>query len=237
MEKTLIHTCRYDKQRQIVTTIDGERVCRCGTVLEEKLPEDGNHMYVQTNATLYLQLENGGDPKDMKVTNKGLHIHSSSLSEFSNICNKLNLPDFVQKNAWMAYHKFRSMTYYTRAKCALFSIYNTCRETGIAVDEPEINEAIHSVMGVKNVPSVLSAMYEMRDDALGIGIDTNKRHSSSHYLNLALSENQHYFEYMPDYERFKVLVMEHFNEHLIGNLHEKAVVAANMALRDMKVTI
>lgn len=236
MKKYSNHACRHDVQRQIITTLDGERVCRCGTVLEEKLPEDGNHMYTQTNTTLYLQLENGGDPRDMKVTNKGLHIHSSSLSEFSNVCNKLGLPDFVQKNAWNAYHKFRSTTYFTRAKCAMFSIYKTCRETGIPVDELQINEAIHSAMGVKNVPSVLSAMYEMRDDALGLGIDSNQGHSSNHYLNLVISGKQHYFGHGPDYDQFKRLVMKHFHD-LGGHLHKKAIRAAHMALLDMDVAL
>lgn len=236
MKKQPHYTCRHDKPNQIIMTHDGERVCRCGVVLEEKLPEDSNHMYMPTNISLYLQLEKGGDPKDMKVTNKRLHIYASSLSEFSNVCNKLALPDYVQKRAWAAYHKFRSTTYFTRAKCSMFSIYHACREAGIAIDEPQIDEAIRSTMGVKNIPHVLSTMYEMRDDALEIGIDTNEGHSSNHYLNLAVSKNQHYFEDQTDYDRFKILVIEHFCE-LRGNLQENASYAAGMALCDMGIEI
>lgn len=232
MKKQSNYACRHDKPSQIIMTFDGELVCRCGIVLEEKLPEDNNHMYMQTNTTLYLQLEKGGDPKDMKVTNKGLHIYASSLSEFSNVCNKLALPDYVQKKAWAAYHKFRSTTYFTRAKCSIFSIYNACREAGIAIDESQIDEAIRSIMGVKNIPHVLSAMYEMRDDALEIGIDTNKGHSSSHYLNLVVSRNQHCFEDQTDYDRFKILVTERFHD-LRGNLQRRASLAADMVLCDM----
>lgn len=234
MKNKCNYVCEHEKPGHIITTHNGERVCMCGVVLEEKIPEEHNYLYVQTNMSLYHQLENGGDPNDMKVINRGLHIHASSLSEFSNVCDKLGLPDFVQKNAWATYHKFRSATYFTRAKCALFSIYHACRDASIAVDERQIKEIIQFAMGVKNIPSALNVLYEMRDDALELGIDTNKRHSSTYCLNLAISRKQHLFEDQTDYDRFKIIVMRNFHD-LDGNLRIRADRAVNMALCIMGV--
>lgn len=233
MKNRSINACRHDKPSQIIATSDGEHVCKCGVVLEEKIAV--NHVvHPLSKMSLYHQLEKGGDPNDMKVVNRGIHIHTSSVSEFSNICNKLGMPNFAQQRAWATYHKFRTRTYFTRAKCAMFSIYNACREAGLAVDEPQIKEAVVSTLGVKNTPSILSVMYELHEDAQKIGIDTNKGHSSGYYLNLAISRKQNLFVDQVDYDRFKVRVMHHFG-NLDGHHQKKAHRAVDMTLCEMGV--
>lgn len=234
MKKQAIIACNHDKLNQIINTSNGERVCKCGVVLEEKIAENYNTMYPHPNMSLYHQLENGGDPKDMKVINKGIHIYTSSVSEFSNVCNKLGLPNFVQQRAWATYHKFRIHTYFTRSKCALFSIYHACREANLAMDQKQINQAIISTLGVKNTSTVLNLMYEMHEDAHRFGIDTNEEHSSGYYLNIAISQEQHRFVDQTDYDRFKVRVIHHFG--LLSEIHQhKADRAVMIAVSEMKL--
>lgn len=168
----------------------------------------------------------------MKVVNKNIHIGNSSSSEFSNICSKLDLKEFIRHRAWNIYHTLRSKTYFTRAKCAAFALYLACREGGQSVSESDIQDAVRATLCVKNVPRMLSLIYEMHDDAMKLGIDSNRGHSSSYYLNLAISSKQYLFRNTHDYDRFKVLVMNNF-AHLNGNLQSRARRAAEMALSEM----
>ena len=232
----LVIGCKHNRPDQIVLTTDGESVCRCGVVLEEKMSIATST--TQTGArttTLYHQVENGGDPKDMKIINKKIHIYASSASEFSNICDKLDLHSFVQQRAWRIYHTLRTRTYYTRAKCAVLAIYVACRESGNAVDEAQIKDAVRSILGVKNIPSVLGVISQMHEDVLKLGINTNEGHSSSYYLNLAITKKQHMFGDSRDYDRFKIRVTNNF-AHLSGNHKSKAQRAVDIALEEMGMT-
>ena len=229
----LVITCRHNNPNRIIRTIDGENVCECGVILEEKIPDDQE---ISSNSciSLYHQVENGCDPKDMKVINKKIHIHYSSASEFSNICNKLMMPDFTQKRAWGIYHTLRSKTYFTRAKCATFAIYVACREGSSPTTELQIQEAVRSVLCVKNSPNMLNVISEMHDEALNLGINTNNGHSSSYYLNLAISEKRHLFDDHGDYDRFIIRVTNSF-AHLRGNHQNRAKRAVDVELRQMEL--
>ena len=233
----LVITCKHNDPNKVFKTQDGEYVCGCGVVLQERLVEDAiptTPSTSQRHVSLYHQLENGGDPKDMKVTNKKIHIQVSATSEFSNLCDKLQMPNFVQQRAWKIYHLLRTNTYYTRAKCAAFSIYIACRESGQAIDESQIREIIGIVLCVKNVPGMLNVISEIHEDALKLGIDTNDGHSSLYYLNLVISAKQHLFADSLDYDRFKIRVMGNFQQ-LSGNHKNKAKRAVDIALCEMGV--
>ena len=232
MNKTkLVIACRHNDMSNVIKTMEGEYVCKCGVILEEKIPDEGI-TNVKGNISLYHQVENGGDPRDMQVVNKKLHIYSSSASEFSNICNKLRLADFVRQRAWSIYHTLRTKTYFTRAKCAAFSIYVACRESSWPVKESQIRDAVRSILCVKNAPNMLSVISEMHEDAMRIGINTNDGHSSSYYLNLAISGKQHLFGDRVDYDRFHIRVMNNF-AHLKGNHQNRARRAVDIALCEM----
>lgn len=235
MPKTtkLVISCRHRDPNAIIRTPEGEHVCKCGVVLDTRLPDE-SPILSQSKISLYHQVENGGDPRDMKVVNKKIHIHTSSASEFSNICNKLEMSNSTQQRAWHIYHMFRTKTYFTRAKCAVCSICISCRESGQPVDESHIREAVRSILCVKNAPSMLSVMSEMHDEALKIGINTNEGHSSAYYLNLAVSRKQHLFDDSADYDRFKIRVMDNF-AHLNGNHQNRAKRAADIALCEMGI--
>ena len=227
----LIITCKHNNPNNIIRTMDGENVCKCGVILEEKIPDDGE-MNTNSCISLYHQVENGCDPKDMKVINKKIHIHTSSSSEFSNICSKLMMPNFIQKRAWYIYDTLRVNTSFSRAKCATFATYVACREGGNPKTESQIQEAIRSILCVKNSPNILNVIYEMHDTAFSLGINTNEGHTSSYYLNLAISEKQHLFDDKMDYEQFTMRVKNSF-VHLRGNYQNKAKRAVDVELLQM----
>lgn len=230
----LIISCNHSNLSDRIATENGEIVCKCGVILEEETLET-SHLPSVSCPSLYHQVENGGDPADMKVINKKIHINNyHSSSEFSNICSKLSLKEFIRHHAWQIYHRLRSRTYYTRAKCATFSIYIACRQGGQSISEGQIQEAVRSVLCVKKAPNALNVISELHDDAMSLGINTNEGHSSNYYLNLAISSKQHLFGGSQDYDRFKVMVMNNF-AHLDGNLQSRAKRAVNIALCEMGV--
>ena len=228
---SLTIVCKHNNPNQIITTMDGEYVCKCGVVLDEKL-EDNYTLPSKSTISLYHQMENGGDPQDMKVVNKKIHIYSSNVSEFSNICSKLELATFTQKRAWRIYHLLRNNTDFTKAKCASFAIYVACREGNKAIAESQIKEAIQSVLCVKNTPGMLAVISEMHDAASSLGINTNEGHSPNYYLNLAISQQQDQFNDQNDYDRFKTRAMENFT-HMSGNHQNKARRAVSITLCEL----
>lgn len=231
----LVISCAHGNPSDWMTTENGEIVCRCGVVMEEKTPAPAAPAQSASRPSLYHQVENGGDPKDMKAVNRKIHISNyHSSSEFSNICDKLGLKEFIRHRAWQTYHAFRSDTYYTRAKCAVLSIFQACREGGQSVSEGQIMEAVGSVLCVKKVPSALSVMSELHDDAMRLGINTNEGHSSNYYLNLTVSSEQHRFCSPQDYDRFKMLVTNIYAS-MEGNNQSRAKKAVNMVLSEMGV--
>lgn len=223
--------CRHEDPNSVIQTPEGERVCRCGTVLEEKMYDEHTHTS-QNRVSLYHQVENGGDPRDMKVINKKIHIYTSNTSEFSNICDKLELHEFVKKKAWYIYRLFRRRTYHTKAKCAAFAVYIACRDNGQPVDEQQIRDVVGSALCVKRVPNMLNVISELHDDALHLGIDTNLGHSSKYYLNMAISKKQSLFGNPTDYDRFKAGVIDTFGL-LGGNNQNKASRAVDIVLCEM----
>ncbi|CAI9830910.1 conserved hypothetical protein [Nitrosopumilaceae archaeon] len=225
-----IHACRHENPCRIERTHEGESVCSCGTVLEERLPEETGPS-PKYSVSLYHRLEKGGDPRGMKVVNRRLHIYESSLSEFSNICGKLGMPDSVQDKAWSTYHKYRSGTYYSRAKCAMHSIFSACREAGIPVNEGTIQDTIQSVMGVKSAPNSLSVISEMREEIIQMGIDSNQGHSSEYYLNLEIKQAYTRFS-KADADRFKIILMRLYAGS-IGNGQDRALRASKGAYGEM----
>lgn len=231
-QRSWIH-CMHNILEDRVITMDGEIVCRCGVVIEER-STDNSPVALKNNVSLYHQMENGGDPRDMKVVNKNLYIHSSKVSEFSNICNKLGLPDPIQRRAWKTYDLCRRNTSHTKAKCAIFSIYHACRESSQIVDDIQIQDAVRSVLCVKNASNVLSVISEMHEDVFRLGIDSNKGHSAEYYLNIEIAKKQSLFSDLRDYDRFKIMVMKTV-ESLTGNNQNKAKRAVTISLNEMGV--
>jgi len=226
------NACLHRDQSRIVPTPDGERVCMCGVVLEERVVEPfvpSSHNRV----SLYHRVEVGGSPQDMKVVNRRIHVYSPGSSEFSNICGKLFMSESNQNRAWHIYKLLRSNSDFTRAKCAMFSIYVACREGGQPVDERQITDSVCSAFGVRQVPNMLGTIYELHDTALRFGIDSNKRHSPEYYLNVEMRHSQDCFDTYT-YGLFREVAAGKF-AHLKGNPKNRARRAVAMTLCEMGV--
>lgn len=225
------HTpCGHDPRRA-VHTADGELVCRCGVVLEERIPER-SCAGQQGRVSLYHQVEVGGSPQDMKAVSRRIHVYHPHSSEFSNICGRLGLPGFVQSDAWHVYRMLRSQTDHTRAKCAMFAVYVSCRRGGQPVPESEIRATVSSVLGVRHAPNILAVISELHEDAKAAGIDSNEGHSPQYYLNMEMSSRQGSFADPRLYERFRRLTCENFGR-LTGNHQNRARRAAALAISEM----
>jgi len=232
MKKQALHVpCNHLDPRKIIQTDDGERICRCGVVLEEKIPES-TVFAQQSRMSLYHKVEVGGSPEDMKVVNRNIHIYSPNSSEFSNICSKLFMSESIQSRAWHIYSALRSHTYFSRAKCAIFSVYVACREGGQPIDERQIQESVHSTLCVKKIPTILAVISELHNAARELGINSNNGHSDEYYLNLETSRNQSRFRDSHMYDLFKRTCVNYFAS-LSGNPQNRARRAVDMVLSEM----
>lgn len=223
--------CPHDGH--LTATLDGELVCECGVVVREKIPDEGP-AELPARISLYHRVEIGGSQTDARrAVGRRVHTHSPVSSEFSNICCKLGMPEFVRLEAWSAYHKLRSRTTYTRAKCAMYAVYGACRAADFPVTEERVREAVLSVLCVRNAPTMLGVISELHQDAEALGLDAGG-HSPWFYLNLEISAAQGFFMDDGDFDRFRAAVMRMY-QSLRGNHKSRAKQAVQFALDSMAV--
>lgn len=217
----------------MVTAENGEVVCnKCGVVVRDA-PSENALVPSESHLSLYHQMALGSDPQDTEEfrSNK-LVYNSKDLSEFSNICAKLQLPGFIAFESWKSYEKLRHMRQYTRAMCALFSVFTACHNSGCGVPVEQIRDAIQCYMGVKRIPTLLKAFSVLCGAADEIGIIIKR--PSDYYRHVAASSEQGRFEHAKDFDMFKELVTK-FDQHLSGNARSRAKRAVAIALCEMGV--
>ena len=220
-------------QSRLTRTPDGELVCRCGVVVCERLPDEGP-AELPARVSLYHRVELGGSQTDAKrAVGRRVHTHAQVSSEFSNICCKLGMPEFARLRAWSAYHKLRSRTAYTRAKCAMYAVYGACRAADFPVSEERVREAVLSVLCVRRAPTMLGVISELHEDAEALGLDSGG-HSPWFYLNLEISSAQGFFSDDGDFDRFRAAVMRLY-QSLRGTHRSRARRAVQFALDSMAV--
>ena len=218
---------------RLTATPDGELVCGCGVVVEERMPDAGP-AELPARVSLYHRVEIGGSQTDARrAVGRRVHTHTPVSSEFSNICCKLGMPEFARLEAWSAYHKLRSRTTYTRAKCAMYAVYGACRTADFPVSEASIREAVLSVLCVRRAPTMLGVISELHQDAEALGLDTGG-HSPWFYLNLEISSAQGFFTDDGDFDRFRAAVMRVY-QSLRGTHRSRARQAVQFALDSMAV--
>ena len=222
--------CPHEARLGRVFTDEGEVVCPCGTVLEERLvdEEPPPTKYV---LSLYHQVEKGGDPADAKAVAPRIHIRHSHSSEFSNICSRLRLPLYVQHAAWQIYCKLYPEISHSRAKCALHALFKTCRWL-VIVNEDKIRDAIRAEMNVKNVPNTFHTMYNLQEESQEIGIKCDSPGPTDHYLKRAMANVLPTITDPEDYDRFKTTATRKFMS-LKGSPRERARKAINEAFVEM----
>ena len=209
---------------------NGEVVCiKCGMVLGT-IQEDAP-VHSEDRQSLYHQAALGGDPRDAKKLKPYIRINSTKdLSEFSNLCDHLQLPDSVKREAWSIYLKLRSLKRHTRATCALYSVFKACYNFGCGISEGRIREAIPHALRVKNIPSLLKALFAFGDIAWKIGISTRR---STYYLNVETASMQDRFARREDFDLFKRLAQTHY-QNLSGNDRSRAKRAVTKALSETR---
>ena len=167
--------CFCAKPRLVTTINDYEIVCsRCGVVfgydynLYDENINPQRPKSKSANINLYLLKEKGGSPRDnYHIINKKLRIYNhSDISEFSDICSKLNLNQPTTAQCWRLYQKLRKNANFTRAKAACFAIYHVCKGNQIPFQEENIREIVRQTLGVKKAPKEKSVIYgNNRNDA------------------------------------------------------------------------
>ena len=97
------------------------------------------------------------------------------LSNFSNVCEKLQIPVPVRETAWTEFQKMSRKAHRRAAEHACFALYNACRIYGMPVSDAAIIEAVKMGFSRKKIPSMLSIIYgHMRDGSRIRRIDDRK---------------------------------------------------------------
>ncbi len=215
------------EHQTIVDAETGETVCtKCGMVLGTILEDAPVHS--EERRSLYHQRTLGGEPKDAQRFRSRIRIDNPrDLSEFSNLCDKLQLPGFIKLEAWSIYVKLRNLECRTRAGCALYSIFVVCRYFGRGVSEKQIRDAIPLALGVQNVPTLVKTLFTFGDI---IKIDPARR--SAYYLNVEVVSVQDRFTCMEDFNKFRTLVEEYYR-NLPGDAKSRAKRAVATTLAKM----
>lgn len=209
--------CFCTKPRLVTTINDYEIVCsRCGVVFGYDYNSSNDENTTQhrsksksSNINLYLLREKGGSPKDnYHIINKKLRIYNhSDISQFSDICSKLELNQPTTAQCWRLYQKLRKSARFTRAKAACFAIYYVCKCNKIPFQEENIREIVRQTLGVKKAPKEKSVIYKVNklfsstdlqesndaqtlDQKLGIRVRNVTEDKKQFYLNLHISEAQ-----------------------------------------------
>lgn len=205
----------------------GETVCtECGIVLEP-IPEDVP-VHSEGRRSLYHQMMLGSDPKDVQRFRPRIRTDKPrDLSEFSNLCDQLQLSGPVTREAWRRYVKLRNLKCRTRARCALFSVFTACRYYGCGVSEERIRDAIPLALGVQNVPPLGKTLL-----AFSNIIKTDADRRSAYYLNVEMTSVRDRFTCMKDLDKFKMLANEYYRS-LPGNAKSRAKKAVAKALDKM----
>ena len=196
--------CFCAKPRLVTTINDYEIVCsRCGVVFgyDYNLSYDENinaqrPKSKSSNINLFLLREKGGSPRDnYPVIGKKLRIYNhSDISQFSDICSKLNLNQLTAAQCWRLYQKLRKSAKFTRAKAACFAIYYVCKRNEIPFQEENIRDIVRQTLGVKKAPKEKSVIYKVNkmfsSNDLQESNDAQTLDKKQFYLNLHISEAQ-----------------------------------------------
>jgi hypothetical protein len=164
--------CNHD----YVVADDSEIGCRkCGVVMDDM--DEKTQAPSQSKANLYELREVGS--KDA-LPNMGFAASRNSgdikryfgssmakthpLSEFSNMCEKLSLPLYIQENAWRLYTKAATKgSGHGKAEHACWAVHSTCRTYGIPKSDTEIKSAAMTAYGRQRLPDMFTISYHHMD--------------------------------------------------------------------------
>jgi len=192
--------CFCNKPKLITTPIDGEIICKdCGVVMgydefyDIKNRIDIEHLS-KTTLDICQQRQLGTDYHNLKdfIISKNLKLekNNSCITEFTDVCKKLHLPNFVAEDGWRLFCKLRNQKRnedsFTRAKLVCISIYQTCQNHSIPYDEEMVQEIVKKSLNVKNAPKLQNVVFKRQS----FHNDDNSVSKERFYLNLHISQAQ-----------------------------------------------
>jgi len=148
--------------------------------------------------------------------------NAKMLSNFSNVCEKLQIPVPVRENAWTEFQRLNRKVRRKAAEHACFALYNACRISSIPISDDAIIEAVKMGFSRKKIPSMLSIIYgHMRDGTKIKRVDDKKYH-----FNLKIKD-------APEMDiRRKRLAWRLFTDvYVEGSFDRRARIAISEALR------
>ena len=205
-----------DKPNIITTPVEGEIICKdCGVTfgydqysnLQNTITAD--HLS-KTQLDICQQRQLGTDYHNLKdfIISKNLKLekNNSCIAEFTDVCKKLHLPNFVAEDAWQLFCKLkrqkRNDDSFTRAKLVCIAIYQTCQNYSIPYDELMVQEIVKKSLSVKNAPKLQNVVFKRQSFHIGDKSVSKERF----YLNLHISQAQkdHKIDDITDLKRIAV---------------------------------
>ena len=194
--------CDCKKPNVITTPIEGEIICKdCGVVMgydefhDLKNRIDVEHLS-RTTLDIFQQRQLGTHPNDSRdvVSTKNLKLekNNSGIVEFSDVCKKMHLPNFIAEDAWRLYRRLKSNKTTddscTRAKFVCIAIYQTCQSYSVPYDEIMVQEIVKKSLHVKNAPKMQSIAFKKPTQ---FAYDESSNVAKKRfYLNLHVSQAQ-----------------------------------------------
>lgn len=189
-----------EKPNLITTLIDGEIICKnCGVTfgydqcsnLKNTISTD--HLS-KTKLDICQQRQLGTDYRNLQdltiSKNLKLEKNNSCIAEFTDVCKKLHLPNFISEDAWQLFCKLKKQKKindsFTRAKLVCITIYQTCQNHYIPYDELMVQEIVKKSLNVKNAPKLQNMIFKGQAQKLFENDSSKKKF----YLNLHVSQAQ-----------------------------------------------
>lgn len=192
--------CFCKKPNLITTPLDGEIICKdYGVVMgydefyDVKSRINVEHLS-KTTLDLYQQRQLGTDYHNLKdfIVSKNLKLekNNSCIAEFTDVCKKLHLPNFISEDAWQLFCKLKRQKKindsFTRAKLVCIAIYQTCQNHSIPYDENMVQEIVKKSLNVKNAPKLQNVIFKRQTQKLSQNDSSKERF----YLNLHICQAQ-----------------------------------------------
>ena len=192
-----------EKPNLITTPIEGEIICKkCGVTFgfdechNFKNTINADHLS-KTQLDICQQRQLGTDYHNLKdfIVSKNLKLekNNSCITEFTDVCKKLILPNFVAEDAWQLFCKLKrqkkNYDSFTRAKLVCIAIYQTCQNHSIPYDESMAQEIVKKSLNVKNAPKLQNVVFKRQDQTWSQNND-NDSSKERFYLNLHISQAQ-----------------------------------------------
>lgn len=247
--------CDCKKKPNVITTlIEGELICKdCGVVFgydefhDMKNRIDAGHLS-KTSLDIFQQRQIGTHPNDSRdvISTKNLKLekNNSCIAEFSDVCKKLHLPNFIAEDAWRLFRRLKNNKKaddsFTRAKFVCIAVYQTCQNHSVPYDETMVQEIVQKSLHVKNAPKMQNiAFKESTQSTCGSSFSdrfSNEFSKKGFYLNLHVSQAQKERNIL-DVSQLKRLSFQYFDLDMKKRRGELNGNESRRRRRDSMITI